>query len=853
MIKTGTATLYIQGSSGNSYTGLTTILGGDVYLNKTSGYAIPGDLTLGGNTQIFVSVQQSNQIASTSKWTWCGTGAWQEVKLFGHSQTVAGLCDATGQGVVENTWGESSYGALTFTINNSTDCSFNGTLRDTWSGSNVGAVSIIKTGTGSQTLAGSNIVYTGSTTISQGTLVLQDITDASLSARSVGNSGTLGLSAVNSTCSFSGVISGTGSLKVIGGNWVTLGGSNANTYTGTTTITDGKLILAKTAGVNAIPGDFTIVNDPGYVVVQNPNQFPATANVTFAGTGNPHFEVYGNTVTVGGISTSGGAKIENTEGETGVANGTLVVNNSANCSFSGTIRDNAGGSGKIAIVKNGGGILTLVGGDVGDYTGGLTVNAGTLDYSGGALPNCNYTITGGVLNVGSLTKSIGTFQITGGTLTGSGSAQLTSNAAYDVETGTVGIGLAGNVGLNKTTAGTAILIGANTYTGATTISGGTLQLGNGGSPGSLSSSTSIVVNSGGTLDVNRSGSVSFTNQLSGNGTLVKDGAGTLTMTGNSFSGNLLVNTGALTYSGASALPVGAYTVNGGTLSLGAGSQTIGAFQITGGTVTGTGALTSSSAYDIRGGTVTAVLAGNVGLNKTTSGAATLNSPTYTGTTSLSAGALTFNGAAARRQLCNLWRQPQRRLALTSDRHVPAYRRHRQRQRNAHEQCQLQRPERHDQQRSRRRSYDRLKQDGRWNRDAHQHEYLYGADHDFRRHAAIRRRPAPGARRRGGQYRHRRRRHSQYLPLQRRRLREPTERQRHVVHVRLRNGNDDRRQLVLGQHWHYSRRARLQRQLDSTCRQLHHHRRRVEHRLAFPVDRRLPGWQRHGDGYGHVDE
>ena len=236
LTKTGTATLYIQGSSGNSYTGLTTILGGDVYLNKTSGYAIPGDLTLGGNTQIFVSVQQSNQIASTSKWSWCGTGAWQEIKLFGHSQTVAGLCDATGQGVVENTWGESNYAALTFTINNSTDCSFNGTLRDTCSGTNVGAVSIIKTGTGSQTLAGGNIVYTGSTTISQGTLVLQDITDASLSARNVSDSGTLGLSAVNSTCSFSGVISGTGSLKVIGGNWVTLSGSNANTYTGTTTI-----------------------------------------------------------------------------------------------------------------------------------------------------------------------------------------------------------------------------------------------------------------------------------------------------------------------------------------------------------------------------------------------------------------------------------------------------------------------------------------------------------------------------------------------------------------------------------------------------------------------------------------
>ena len=65
------------------------------------------------------------------------------------------------------------------------------------------------------------------------------------------------------------------------------------------------LVLAKTVGVNAIPGDFTIVNDPGYVVVQNPNQFPTTAIGDLRRHGNPHFEVYGNTVTVGGITAGG--------------------------------------------------------------------------------------------------------------------------------------------------------------------------------------------------------------------------------------------------------------------------------------------------------------------------------------------------------------------------------------------------------------------------------------------------------------------------------------------------------------------------------------------------------------------
>ena len=39
----------------------------------------------------------------------------------------------------------------------------------------------------------------------------------------------------------------------------------------------------------------------------------------------------------------------------------------------------------MALVKNGAGTLTLTGSNVGRYTGGLTVNAGMLDYSGGTV------------------------------------------------------------------------------------------------------------------------------------------------------------------------------------------------------------------------------------------------------------------------------------------------------------------------------------------------------------------------------------------------------------------------------------------------------------------------------------
>jgi autotransporter-associated beta strand protein len=195
----------------------------------------------------------------------------------------------------------------------------------------------------------------------------------------------------------SGKISGSGGLVKYGANTLTLSGSVANNYTGSTTISDGTLTLAKNSGVNAIPGDFTLSNANTFVIVQNANQFPSTAKVTFSGSGNPHFEVYGNNVTVGGISSAVGGVIENTELETGRGNGTLTINNSTNCSYDAYIRNNSGGSGTLALVKSGAGTLTLTGPNCGQYSGGLTVNAGTLDLTNGVLPGGTISVAGGTL------------------------------------------------------------------------------------------------------------------------------------------------------------------------------------------------------------------------------------------------------------------------------------------------------------------------------------------------------------------------------------------------------------------------------------------------------------------------
>ena len=92
---------------------------------------------------------------------------------------------------------------------------------------------------------------------------------------------------------------------------------------------------------------------------------------------------------------------------------------------------------------------------------------------------------------------------------------------------------------------------SNTYTGPTTISAGTLQIGNGGAAGSLSSGTASAITDNGTLVFNCSGTVTQGTNFSsaaikGNGSLVQAGPGTLVLTDtNSFTGGTTVDGGTL--------------------------------------------------------------------------------------------------------------------------------------------------------------------------------------------------------------------------------------------------------------------------------------------------------------------
>ncbi len=155
------------------------------------------------------------------------------------------------------------------------------------------------------------------------------------------------------------------------------------------------------------------------------------------------------------------------------------------------------------------------------------------------------TILSGGLLVSS--ASGGASAITGGTLKGAAGADLIVLQNYTASPLTIGSVIADNGSATALTlgglGGTVILTNNNTYSGATYINGGALQVGAGGTLGSIAASSSIVDN--GTLFFNRSDSTSV-GAVSGLGSLTQLGTGALTLTGdNTLKGLVTVSAGTL--------------------------------------------------------------------------------------------------------------------------------------------------------------------------------------------------------------------------------------------------------------------------------------------------------------------
>jgi len=233
----------------------------------------------------------------------------------------------------------------------------------------------------------------------------------------------------------------------------------------------------------------------------------------------------------GGTTISGGTLQLGNGGASGSVvgnitdNGTLAFNRGDAYTFVGVIS----GTGVVNQLGTGTTILTADNA----YTGDTTISAGTLQLGNGGASG---TIVGNIIDNGVLAFNRSDVHTLAGVISGAGTT-------------------------NQIGSGTTILTADNTYAGDTTISSGTLQLGNGGASGSVVSN----VTNNSVLAFNRSDSHTMAGLISGAGTVNQIGTGTTTLTAaNTYSGGTTISAGTLQIGngGASGSIVGDVTDNG---------------------------------------------------------------------------------------------------------------------------------------------------------------------------------------------------------------------------------------------------------------------------------------------------
>ena len=245
-------------------------------------------------------------------------------------------------------------------------------------------------------------------------------------------------------------------------------------------------------------------------------------------------------------------------------------------------------SGTGAVTKQAAGVLTLS--KANTYSGLTTISAGTVKVGiANALPSGagkGDVQLDGTLDMGGFSSGAGALNGAGSVDNSTGTATYTLTVAGNGDSGSFsGIikNTSGTVALTKSGTGTQTLSGANAYSGLTTVSAGTLQV---GVDNALPAASSVVVNGAGTLDM---GGFSDTVAALGGAGSVINNNGTLTVNGNAatvatqnFNGfsclaGTLGGSGTLVKGGTHAMAVradnssygGPITFSGGTLSVGA--------------------------------------------------------------------------------------------------------------------------------------------------------------------------------------------------------------------------------------------------------------------------------------------
>ncbi len=341
--------------------------------------------------------------------------------------------------------------------------------------------------------------------------------------------------------------------------------------------------------------------------------------------------------------------ITGTPGLSKYGTGTLVLGGSN--TFTGPVIINAGVI--FTTYLNDGGSSSNIGSSPNNASN-LLFNGGTLKYTG-VLQNCDRLFTlstnGGTIDGSGIGQLVFTNTgIMGFVESGARTLTLTGSAIGNLLAMVVGDN-GGATSITKSGSGLWILSGNNTATGTVHITDGTLQIGNGETTGSINGP---VINNG-TLIFNRSNSFTFNQIISGSGDLIKEGDGTLNLSGlNTYEGSTTINYGTLQLGAANVIPDGSSKGDVflyGAFDLNSYSETINGLSGSGivdNSTAGSPVLTigANNANSTFNGLIKNS-AGTLGLTKTGSGEIILTgNNTYNGPTTVSGGDLRINGSTS---------------------------------------------------------------------------------------------------------------------------------------------------------------------------------------------------------------
>ena len=426
------------------------------------------------------------------------------------------------------------YGTLVFA--NATAQTFTGVISET------GAVTV--DGLDTIALSGAS-TYSGTTTVTAGTLqagaddafsasseyVVNDTLDLNGYDEAIGSLSGTGEVTNNSSTGAPSVLTVSGDSAGTEFDGMLLDGQDGGGTLGLTVSGSGDTLKL---GSYSMYSGATTVDSGATLQATEPDSFSPESAFAVSGT----LDLNGNNQQIAALTGSG--TVENSLA--GTAAFLAVGDNGSADTFSGTIED---GGGVLGLVKIGSNTLTLSG--TRSYTGGTTTDAGSV--SGFATAPSAENLTSGTLDLDGVNRTLSS-------LTGSGTIENSDsgttvvltivNSSADAFSGTI----EGNIELVVAGSATFTLTGDNTYTGGTTIDGGTLQLGDGTSGHDGSIDDNITDN--GTLTFKYYSPETFSGAISGWGGVTLESPVAITMSAAStYYGPTIVDSGAtLTVNGA---------------------------------------------------------------------------------------------------------------------------------------------------------------------------------------------------------------------------------------------------------------------------------------------------------------